>query len=55
MNQSLALLYKIPVLAEELHDDIRKLVSPLRAVRFQGQTLTLLKKKNSFFFSLLNF
>uniref|UniRef100_A0AAY4ARA7 Amyloid-like protein 1 n=1 Tax=Denticeps clupeoides TaxID=299321 RepID=A0AAY4ARA7_9TELE len=25
MNQSLALLYKVPVLAEELHDEIRKL------------------------------
>lgn len=25
MNQSLALLYKDPTLAEELHDDIRKI------------------------------
>ena len=25
MNQSLALLYKVPLLADELHHDIRKL------------------------------
>ncbi|XP_046883765.1 amyloid beta precursor like protein 1 isoform X2 [Hypomesus transpacificus] len=30
MNQSLALLYKIPVLAEELHDDIQELVKAER-------------------------
>ena len=29
MNQSLALLYKVPALAEELHDDIRTLHSSL--------------------------
>lgn len=28
MNQSLALLYKDPTLAEELHSDIRKLYCP---------------------------
>uniref|UniRef100_A0AAX7UIA7 Amyloid beta (A4) precursor-like protein 1 n=1 Tax=Astatotilapia calliptera TaxID=8154 RepID=A0AAX7UIA7_ASTCA len=36
MNQSLALLYKDPTLAEELHSDIRKLYCPDRDFRIYG-------------------
>lgn len=42
MNQSLALLYKDPTLAEELHSDIRKLYCPDKDFRIYGFCSVLL-------------
>lgn len=42
MNQSLALLYKDPTLAEELHSDIRKLYCPDKDLHIYGFCSVLL-------------